>query len=301
IAQWTAWDSDKGVVAEDFGYETITLPNGRLRPALEELIRWRLWNRTGGGLMAELGSHQLDAASIFISAMSQEKVYPLSVHALGGRHTFPLDREAEDHVYCMFEFPAPGYDPKFDTGYKDIVSGYPKDGVPPYEDDKNKKIVVSYSSINGNGYGGYGEVVMGTKGTLVLEKEKEVMLFKNNTTAKVKTKDGDGGPTMDTQDSDDTAGPVAQAAEGPVSRGYTEEMEHWAYCIRNKDPENKPRCHPNVAMGDAIIALTSNVAIHNANSGKAGFVKFEKSWFDIDDPSTPDGSSVEEERKSLGA
>ncbi|MDP7018647.1 MAG: gfo/Idh/MocA family oxidoreductase, partial [Pirellulaceae bacterium] len=80
-----------------------------------------------------------------------------------------------------------------------------------------------------------------------------------------------------------------------------EEMEHWAYCIRNKDPENKPRCHPNVAMGDAIIALTSNVAIHNANSGKAGFVKFEKSWFDIDDPSTPDGSSVEEERKSLGA
>ncbi|MEK6234600.1 MAG: Gfo/Idh/MocA family oxidoreductase, partial [Planctomycetales bacterium] len=29
--------------------------------AVEELVRWRLWNRTGGGLMAELGSHQLDA------------------------------------------------------------------------------------------------------------------------------------------------------------------------------------------------------------------------------------------------
>src|SRR5262249_21894174 len=26
--------------------------------SLEELIRWRLYNRTGGGLMAELGSHQ---------------------------------------------------------------------------------------------------------------------------------------------------------------------------------------------------------------------------------------------------
>ena len=34
------------------------------------------------------------------------------MHAVGGRHIFPLDREAEDHVYCMFEFPGPGYDPR---------------------------------------------------------------------------------------------------------------------------------------------------------------------------------------------
>ena len=31
--------------------------------SLEELVRWRLSNRTGEGLMAELGSHQLDACS----------------------------------------------------------------------------------------------------------------------------------------------------------------------------------------------------------------------------------------------
>ena len=42
------------------------------RPAIEELIRWRLWDRTSAGLMAELGSHQLDAASIFIAAMHDE-------------------------------------------------------------------------------------------------------------------------------------------------------------------------------------------------------------------------------------
>src|SRR5262249_1278795 len=29
--------------------------------SLEQLINWRLYNKTGGGLMAELGSHQLDA------------------------------------------------------------------------------------------------------------------------------------------------------------------------------------------------------------------------------------------------
>ena len=58
--------ADQNVEAEKYGYQSITLPNGTPRPALEELIRWRLWNRTGAGLMAELGSHQLDAAGILI-------------------------------------------------------------------------------------------------------------------------------------------------------------------------------------------------------------------------------------------
>ncbi len=40
-----------------------------------------------------------------------------------------------------------------------------------------------------------------------------------------------------------------KAIEGPVSRGYTEELEHWAWCIRNPDPANVPRCHPKVGPG----------------------------------------------------
>src|SRR5262245_14896470 len=49
---------------------------------LVELCRWRLFNRTGGGLMAELGSHQLDACSIFLG-----KVHPLAVSGVG-THSF---------------------------------------------------------------------------------------------------------------------------------------------------------------------------------------------------------------------
>ena len=56
-------------LAEKYGYQAKTLDGGYNRSALEELIRWRLWKRTGGGLMAELGSHQLDASSIFITAL----------------------------------------------------------------------------------------------------------------------------------------------------------------------------------------------------------------------------------------
>ena len=159
---------------------------------------------------------------------------------------------------------------------------------------------MTYSSINGNGYGGYGEVVMGPKGTLVLEREKEVMLYKgSSTTTKVGVKEGQGGPTMDTQASGEAA-PVAQAAQtGPVSRGYTEEIEHWAYCIRNPSPENKPRCSPEVALSDAVIALTTNVAIRNGAKGDGGYIKFEDGWYDVFDDSTPDGSDLAATRTRL--
>lgn len=309
IAQWAAWDADRSINPADYGYETKTLANGRQRSAMEELCRWRLWQRTGGGLMAELGSHQLDAASIFISAMRQDgkKAHPLSVHAVGGRTIFAPDRECEDHVYCMFEFPGPAYDASFDVGYRDVVSNLPdpKRGVPGYDEDPNKRIMVSYSSINGNGYGGYGEVVMGTKGTLVLEKEQEVLIYKDSdTSSRIKVNTDSGGPTMGTQSSGGptTAAAVASAAaSGPVSRGYTEELEHWAWCIRNPSPENQPRCTPLVAMGDAVIALTANVAIKRSIAGESGYVKFDEAWFEIHNDATSDGSDVTEERARLGA
>jgi predicted dehydrogenase len=251
---------------------------------LEELIRWRLWNRTGGGLMAELGSHQLDASSIFIAAEYERqlgiktKVQPLSVSAVGGRHTFPLDRDADDHVYCSYEFPGPLYY----SDYEKKVIG-----------DPNKKIVVTYSSINGNGFGGYGEVVMGEQATLILEREQEVMLFPNKggtlTSVGVTRAKGSDAPALSTQESG--GGPAAAVGKsalegGPVSRGYTEEIEHWAWCIRNPgDPDkpNLPRCHPKVALGDAVIALTSNIAMRDQRR-----IEFKPEWFDIHSDETPE-------------
>ncbi len=314
VAQWEAWMNDADVKAENYGYEAFNLGDGRTRTALEELVRWRLWQRTGGGLMAELGSHQLDACSIFCSALRDtelggdgKKAHPLSVHAVGGRHTFPLDRNAEDHVYCTFEFPGPGYPEGFPVGYYDRAMNYPdpKKRIANHDEDPQKKIVVTYSSINGNDFGGYGETVMGTKGTLILDREQEVMIYKNideATKTRVGVKDDKGGPTLDTQASG--KGPAiakAAAAGGPVSRGYTEEIEHWAWCIRNQAPENQPRCKAEVALGDAVIALTTNVAIEKANKGQGGYIKFEESWYDLNDDATPDGSDVKATAEELGA
>jgi predicted dehydrogenase len=261
--------------------------------------------------MAELGSHQLDAASIFISALRKDgkKAHPLSIHAVGGRQIFPRDRDSEDHVYCLFEFPGPGYDPGFPVGYYDpvrLVGG--EKGVPSFNEDPEKRIVVMYSSINGNGFGGYGEVVMGTRGTLIIEREKEAMLIPNSdSSTRIGVKEGANGPVLDTQASGHTA--IAKASEpANVSRGYREELEHWAYCIRNPSPENRPRCRPEIALGDAAIALTANIAIDNARKGLGGFVQFKEEWFDVDSdeiPSPVDAKTgkpllnFEEEKKKL--
>jgi predicted dehydrogenase len=283
VAQLEAQISDQVVDAAAHGYTQMTLPDGATRSPLEELIRWRLWNRTGGGLMAELGSHQLDAAGIFVSAMHGEgkKVKPLTVTAVGNRSIFPADREVDDHVYCMYEYPAPGY-----------------------EEDSNKKIVVTYSSINGNGFGGYGEVVMGTKGTLILENERDVMLYKDSARdTRVTVKKGkDGAPTLDTTESGGGGG-VAAATGGdskaPPSRGYTEEMEHWAWCIRNPAPENQPRCKPEVALADAVIALVSNIAL--ANPTTQSRIEFKPEWFDIGSDETPEGIKPDTSRDAYKA
>jgi predicted dehydrogenase len=255
--------------AEEAGYNSENI-DGYDRPAAEELIRWRLWQRTGGGLMVELGSHQLDASGIFISAYHNdgEKKHPLSVLVAANRPLFPNDRQVMDHVACVFEYAGKGYDPNTSEGRKD-------------------KIGVQYSTINGNGYQGYGEVVYGTEGTLILEKEQDSQLMRGDKASRIASKSGGGGPSLDTQ----ASGPAQKAVDtgGPanVSRGYREQEEHWAWCIRvnpkNKDEALQPRCHPKVALADAVISLTTNIAAHMGDR-----VQFKDSWFDPESDDTPE-------------
>jgi hypothetical protein len=72
-------------------------------------------------------------------------------------------------------------------------------------------------------------------------------------------------------------------------------MEDFAYCIRQWDPkrgyakkdgkyeQRLPRCHGEVAMADAIVALTANRAMHEKRR-----IEFKDAWFDSDSPETPD-------------
>jgi predicted dehydrogenase len=265
--------ADKKDMLRKYGFDDI-----------EHLIRWRLYQETGGGLMAELGSHQLDACSIFLG-----HVHPLAVSGVGVRSFFGPkrnDRDIDDHVFATYEFPGKNY-----------------------AKDKNDIVVVTYSSISTNGFENYGECVMGDRGTLIVEKEESVMLFPENQPGKVKTPprgtevgvsaSGKGQPVLESGST--WGGPTATVTgtsvgpAGPISRGYTEEMEDFAYCVRLWDPklgyekdrdgqyiQRLTRCHGEVAMVDAIVALTANYAMHTHQR-----VEFKDEWFNADKPDVP--------------
>ena len=242
--------------------------------SLDELVRWRLYNRTGAGLMAELGSHQLDACSIFLG-----KKHPLAVTGIGGTFFYTDGREVDDHVFVTFEFPG-----------KDFVPG---------GKDKGDHVVVTYSSINTNAFEKYGETVMGSRGTMMVEEEKEILLFKEAGAASRLTsltiEKAGNKPVIEASPS--AAGPTAATALGGLatadpSRGYREELEHFAYCVRhgdasnyNEDKDHKPRCRGEVALADAVIALTSNLAMRQKRR-----IEFDERWFDYQAPEVPETS-----------
>jgi len=68
-------------------------------PKFERLINWRLYKEYSGGLMAELGSHQIDFANWFFGAM------PESVTGSGGIDSYHDGRETDDNVQVTFRYP----------------------------------------------------------------------------------------------------------------------------------------------------------------------------------------------------
>ena len=260
-------DADE-LLAKDLGY-----------PSLDKLVKWRLYNNTGGGLMAELGSHQLDACSIFLG-----KVKPIACYGYGGKNFYGVkgigspeqqsdDREIDDHVYMTFEFPGPHY-----------------------SEDKNDVTIVTYSSISTNRMEPYGETVFGSRATLIMKQELEAMLYKE---ASPVTGGGgadqrlyilngnDGKPVLQASDSTGPSKAASVADVGQVSRGYTEEMEHFAYCIRTNNfgniAEGGLRCPGEQGMKDAIMALTSNLAMKHKKR-----IEFKDEWFDPDNAAAPE-------------
>ena len=77
---------------------------------------------------------------------------------------------------------------------------------------------------------------------------------------------------------------AASAMGSKISRGYTEEMEHFCHAIRTESPqENSLRCGGTVAMADAIMALTANLAMKHRQR-----IAFKDEWFDPAHPLTPE-------------
>jgi predicted dehydrogenase len=108
-------------------------------PDWDHLLNWRMYKQYSEGLLCELGSHQITAASWFFDST------PEAVYASGGTYRYKDGREVYDHVYATFNYPGGR--------------------------------TATFSSIQSNAFEDAYEMYMGTKGTLILTHEVDAYLF----------------------------------------------------------------------------------------------------------------------------
>jgi predicted dehydrogenase len=109
---------------------------------LERLINWRLYKEYSGGLLAELGSHQINFANRVLGAM------PESAVGSGGIDYWKDGRETNDNVQVIFRYPA------------------------------GQTLV--FSSITTNRFSGAQMQVLGTKGTAVVTDADATMYYERS-------------------------------------------------------------------------------------------------------------------------
>ncbi|HWA99305.1 MAG TPA: Gfo/Idh/MocA family oxidoreductase [Pirellulales bacterium] len=130
---------------------------------LERKLNWRLYRESSGGLMAELGSHQMDVANWILG------VTPRRVLASGGIDYWRDGRDVNDNVFCIYEYELPR-----------SVSRAGNAADRPSGSSEAYIVRVTYSSLCNNAYEGASELVMGTRGTLYLTSNKG-LLFRERT------------------------------------------------------------------------------------------------------------------------
>jgi predicted dehydrogenase len=227
---------------------------------MDKLWNWRLYKSRSRGLMAELGSHQLDVSNWFMGqyyANSKNKdaktaipaghntdLHPIAVVGLGGIDYWKDGREVNDNVQVVFEYP---------TGQKLI-----------------------YQSIETNQYLGFSETFMGRNGTLITSEEKgRSMMFREpgveefgfEKFSENKTKVGkneaivlDAGATTKQDKRGATAGQALAGADGaPATKdNWYLSLEDWVDCIRTN---RKPFCDGRVGLADVACVIAANEAM----------------------------------------
>jgi predicted dehydrogenase len=206
-------------------------------PDWDHLLNWRLYWKYSQGLMAELCSHQINAANWFLGSA------PEAVVASGGLYRFPEgNRETYDHVYATFEYPGGR--------------------------------TVTFSSIESNAFDDYYEMYMGTKGTLILAREQDAMLFEEGSAANRSTTlevaprgSGPAAQSSETMSGNTRQGAaaVASPAAAPVTsqvsvrvQGSRIMIQRFCAAVRVGTPL---ACGPDKAFDSARACIRANEAI----------------------------------------
>jgi predicted dehydrogenase len=205
---------------------------------MEHLVNWRLYNRTSQGLMAELGSHQVQVVNWFLGAA------PTAVTGVGGLDYWKDGRDIWDNVQCIYEYP---------HGVK-----------------------LTYQSLTTNQFDGFQEEFMGDKGTLITtlgdHNEDKGLLYREpkaetldwaQFTEKEKRPDGKVGIVLNAA-ATKKLNTGAKIGEQTLSTGgegkdaYDIEFYNWAAAIRQG---GKNYCDPMEGLRAAVAIIKANEAM----------------------------------------
>lgn len=196
-------------------------------PTWDHLANWRLYPEYSQGLVAELGSHQIGTTNQYLGA------FPTAALGSGGIYRFK-DRKVNDHVFVILEYP--------------------------------HGQTVTFSSIESNDFDHITEQFMGTKGTLIMGREGQALLFNvDERETSVEVSDPSDNVVLDASESRtaDAAGQTAAEASSSSDGEdrllpYRLEIANFCSAIRSGTPL---ACGPEMAMRTAAAVVAANEAI----------------------------------------
>ncbi|NOT60493.1 MAG: Gfo/Idh/MocA family oxidoreductase [Acidobacteria bacterium] len=206
---------------------------------LERKLNWRLYKAYSAGLMAELGSHQMDVANWFLGA------HPKRVIASGGIEYFRDGREVYDNISCLYE-----YELKDASGKPYTVRAH-------------------YSSLCNNAYEGAAELIMGTKGSLYLTSAKGLLFQEKGTD--VVAWEGSGN-AADANAAVVTAGKTLKLANDPwahrgapfeidIAEGNDTRDELVSFIDHVRRQDVNTICDAHVGLADCATILMANQSV----------------------------------------
>lgn len=208
---------------------------------LEKKLNWRLYKAYSAGLMAELGSHQMDVANWFLGT------HPKRVFAAGGIEYFRDGREVYDNISCLYEY--------------------------ELKDAKGQSYTVraNYTSLCNNAYEGAAELILGTKGSLYLTSAKG-LLFQEKGTDVVAWEGNKDQQAADVNAAVVTAGKTLKLSNDPwahrgapieidIAEGNDTRDELVSFLDHVRRQDVKTICDVNVGMTDCATILMANQSV----------------------------------------
>ncbi len=198
-------------------------------PSLERQINWRLYREYSGGLLAELGSHQIDVTNWIFDAI------PVRVVGSGGIVYYRDGREIYDNVQAIYTYP----------GGRQLV----------------------FSSIIGNQKQGFQIIVYGTGGTVVLTLQDGTFYYEP-VRANSAVPEGDFRGEFRATSSLSTQGDMpyrgaGQPIETPPDEIIDPNTHACASFINHVRAGGKPFCDVTVGWRSAVAVALGNRAIRS--------------------------------------